>query len=359
MIKGHGGNIQDAAAVLNCRVDELIDMSSNLNPLGPPEGLFEHLKSHMDEILRLPEVDAGGIVAVIARRYGLYKDHILAGNGTTQLIYTIPQALDPRRSIIVGPTYSDYADALSMYHRAFDFFLTSEADQFLPDLDALGESARTADCVFICNPNNPTGRLLEKEELVGMIEACPDTIFVIDESYLPFVSRAEEISFLHEPFMDNVLVLSSMSKIFRIPGLRTGFLMGPDRLIEKFRPFMTPWSVNSLAHAAVMYLSDDAHGIDAFIDTSVGFVTQARDRFLQQMKDVAGIRFFPSHTTFLLGRLSGGHTACGVYEALLQHRILIRNCANFRGLSDQFIRVSLKDVTTNDLLAEKLTQVLS
>ncbi|MBU0992566.1 MAG: pyridoxal phosphate-dependent class II aminotransferase [Proteobacteria bacterium] len=358
MIKGHGGNVRDAAEKLDCRIEDIIDMSSNLNPIGWPEGFHDYLKDHLQVIGSLPEVDAGGICRKIADRYGLEKKNIIAGNGTTQLIYAIPQALSLSHSLILAPTYSDYGDALSMYERPFGLFFATEDNGFRPDMEALSLVAQKKDAVFICNPNNPTGQVIPKEDLTRIVKTCPDTLFVIDESYLPFVPNYQALTFSNAPLFQNVLVLNSMSKIFRIPGLRTGFLIGHAGIIEKFHRFMTPWSVNSLAHMAVFYLTDPENGIDAFIKKTITFVEEERTRFLSRFRHVKNITFFEGHTPYILGKLIGPQKAGPVCDALLSHRILIRNCTNFKGLSDRFIRVSLKDRDTNTKLADKLIQIL-
>jgi len=121
MITGHGGNIYDVARRLGCKPFEIIDMSSNVNPIGPPPGLKEHLKEKLDLITALPEVDAKEISTTFANRYGLDPECVLAGNGTTQFIYTIPQVLGTRKALIIGPTYSDYADACTMHKVEFDY----------------------------------------------------------------------------------------------------------------------------------------------------------------------------------------------------------------------------------------------
>jgi threonine-phosphate decarboxylase len=359
MIRGHGGNIQEAAEKLKCSVDEMIDMSSNLNPLGPPPGLFEHLKSHISTILSLPEVDSRGVVTRAAKRYGVGEQNIIVGNGTTQLIYLIPQALSLKRSLIVSPTYSDYADALTMYGKPFDYYFVTEEAGFRLDMEGLDREAENHSAIFICNPNNPTGRLSEKEALDRLIKKHSGTLFVIDESYLPFVSGFEERTFFKPPLMKNVIVIASFSKIFRIPGLRTGFLVGHGDLIEKFHRFLTPWSVNSLAHAALFYLLDPENGVDRFLKESIDFVETERLRFMARFQSARGAVFFEGSTPFILGKAQGGHTAASICEALLHRRILIRNCSNFQGLSDRFFRVSLKDQKTNLLLADALASILS
>lgn len=353
MINGHGGNIYDMAQRLGCELSEIIDMSSNVNPLGPPPGLTAFLKKNMDTILALPEVDAKNAVYAFARRYNIDPHLVLAGNGTTQFIYTIPLALESRKVCILGPTYSDYADACVMHNIRYEFLIAEESLGFQPDINRIQKNIEGSDTVFICNPNNPTGVLIPADELEQLCGSHPGTYFVIDESYLPFVHHRDDQSMLGRG-LPNVIVLNSMSKIFRVPGLRIGFLISPENIIERFMRYILPWSANSLAQAAVSYLMEQEAETDAFIENTRVFLEAERSRFEKTLVNTSGIKFFPSTTSFILARVFGNHTAHEVLNSLAHDRILIRNCSNFRGLSDRFIRVSLKTQDINTLLAEKL-----
>lgn len=163
MIIGHGGNKQHLAASLGCGVDEIIDMSSNLNPLGPPEQIERVICDNLVKIKSLPEPDAMSMRDGFARYHGIDTGQVVAGNGTTWFIYTIPLAIAAKKILIVGPTYSDYKDACLMHGIQFDHFFTRSENGFDLDIERLSKAAETADTVFICNPNNPTGSLIGKE----------------------------------------------------------------------------------------------------------------------------------------------------------------------------------------------------
>ena len=157
MLNGHGGNIFEMARRHGCHADNILDMSSTINPLGPPPGLMDYLRTNLSVATRLPEVDSGETARQYAEYLSVNPHRILAGNGTTQFIYAIPQALESRRILIVGPTYSDYADAWKMHGVSATMMMASESDNFMPDLALLNKKLAEADTVSICNPNNPTG----------------------------------------------------------------------------------------------------------------------------------------------------------------------------------------------------------
>ncbi len=250
MISGHGGNIYEMAQKLGCDPAEIVDMSSNVNPLGPPPGLLDFLREKMSGIMALPEVDAQDVIRAFASRYQVPPELVLAGNGTTQFIYTIPRALGTQRACIIGPTYADYADACIMNKVPHDHLILQDSDAFHPDMNRIHAEIAGYDTVFVCNPNNPTGALIPVDEIERLCRSHPNTWFIIDESYLPFVAQSHDHSVLNRG-ISNAIVLNSMSKIFRVPGLRIGFLVASGAIIEKFLHYMLPWSVNSLAQAAV------------------------------------------------------------------------------------------------------------
>jgi len=356
MIIGHGGNIYEAAKELSCSPADIIDMSSNMNPLGPIEGMVEHIIENMDAMTSLPDADAVRISTLFAERYNLDPDHILAGNGSTQFIYSLPLALKTHKALISGPTYSDYGDACNMHGVPHEHVTAEEEMDFNPDLDRINAKIEDHDTIFICNPNNPTGALIQPEKIKQICEAYPDKWFIVDESYLPFVFESENFSMINSG-LSNVIVLNSMSKIFRIPGLRVGFLIAPDNVIQKMLKYMLPWSVNCFAQSAVMYLMTHHNGVDRFINETREYIEKEKTNLIKMFSRNNSIKFYPSSTGFIIARLMNGLTASYVCRELIQSRILIRNCSNFIGLSEQYIRISLKTSEINYVLGEKLNEI--
>lgn len=361
MITGHGGNVKSLAQRSGCPINEIIDMSCNLNPLGPPSGLEDYLMENIREIRSLPEPDAGEMVRKFAGYHDIDHKRVMAGNGTTSFIYTIPAALKSKHLLIAGPSYADYRDGCIMHNTAFSFCLAEKKLLFQPDLSKISElisdKKNEIDTVIICNPNNPTGTLVQKSNIIELLEKHPDTFFVIDESYLPFVDNAEEISLTAETGFPNLMVLSSMSKIFRIPGLRTGFLSAHPDIVENFMKYYQPWSVNALAQAAVIYLLENRDKTDSFIKKSRKFIKKEKQLFYDSLSSCSGIRLFASETYFIIAELLNDITADKVCRIVGDEKILIRNCANFHGLSDRFVRFSLKERKINMKLAGILKKI--
>jgi threonine-phosphate decarboxylase len=240
-----------------------------------------------------------------------------------------------------------------MHNIHFEYFIAQESQGFKADINLIKKQVKGFDTVFICNPNNPTGVFYTAAEIESLCRAFPDIYFVIDESYLPFVTSGDHESLIGRS-LPNVIILNSMSKIFRISGLRIGFTIASENVIEALTRYSLPWSVNALAQIAVRYLMEHKAEVNSFIDRTHELIETEKKRFTEKLKNAAGMKLFASTTSFILAKLAHPHTADAICEALLHERILIRNCSNFKGLSNRFIRISLKNSDTNLRLIEKL-----
>jgi len=353
MLTGHGGNVYALARKIGCSPLAITDMSSNVNPIGPPPGLLEYLSDNLNSATRLPEVDGGSIIDAFSKNYCVAPENILVANGTTQFIYTIPLGISSRKVLIVGPTYADYKDACIMHNVEYEYLITDESKEFALDMEQISRKIKGFDTVFICNPNNPTGTMIPADKLRSLVRSHPDVIFVIDESYLPFVVNGENES-MALSMGENVILLNSMSKIFKIPGLRIGFLISSKPVIQRLRRYALPWSVNSLAALSVKYVMEHSVLIDDFIGKTQIFLEREKRLFCEAVEEKTEIKLFPGKASFLLARLPGELTSDMVCNYLAEKKILIRDCTNFTGLSDKFIRVSLKTEKSNNLLARLL-----
>jgi threonine-phosphate decarboxylase len=355
MIHGHGGNVAALARQLNCEPAQIIDMSSNINPLGPLPGLIDHLKSQLHRVGVLPEVDNRTAVEMMAKVFGVDAGCLLAGHGTTQFIYTACRALNVRTAMVLGPTYADYADVCHAHGVMVRHWMAVPTDGFAVDMVRMNQAISNCDVVFICNPNNPTGCLIPGADLEQLCREHPDTHFIIDESYMPFVADGETHSLLGCA-LDNVSVLYSISKIFGVPGLRAGFLVANRSTIQRFERLAHPWSLNSLAQEAICYIGKKQIAVKDFIQQTRSYLSYERQKFMAFMSDCGRITLYPSVTSYILMRLPPNESADSICTALSHQRILVRNCSNFRGLSDQYIRMALKTPEMNRIAAARLAE---
>ncbi len=347
----HGGNIIATASSLGLQVDELIDMSSNLSPLGMVPGLRAVLEKGIDQIGYLPEATSAALCSLFADHNGCQPQQVVAGNGTTDFIYDLPTMARFRKAVIVNPTYSDYRLACDYAGLPWQSFGLTFPD-FAVDFAALADTLEGGELLFLCNPNNPTGHLVPVEALRTFIAQHPLTTFVIDESYLPFT---QEPSLVSDDLPENLFVLCSSSKIYGIPGLRLGFLVSSEKNMAAIRERQRPWSVNRLAQLAGEFLLSQG---DSYVRDVQAFLARARPSFVEELRALPALTVVPGVTNFILCRL----TAMGageLAEKLLADHIMIRNCASFDGLDDSYFRVSLKNGHDNRLFLDALAAVLN
>jgi len=346
----HGGNIIDTAKKIGCTVDNLIDMSSNLNPLGADDGLLAYLRDTIDQIAHLPESNSTTLRESFADKYNLSSKQVMAGSGTTEFIFSIPAAIPANRAIIITPTYADYFTACARADLTVETFTTDP--HRLVDLKALAKILHGDELVFLCNPNNPTGSFLPTDDLLTLINNHPKTTFIIDESYIAFSNNPSLLDF---PLANNSFVLCSYSKIFCIPGLRLGFLAGSAANIKTITMNSKPWGVNRLAQLAGEYLVREGERIKK---STLSYLEKERQRVMTAMEKFPSLDCQPGTTNFILCKIKEGMSAKQLYEKLLQQGIIIRDCQNFINLGQNYFRFSLKTTEQNDLFIKALGDIL-
>lgn len=316
LIQGkHGGDIYKAAKTLGVDICEISDFSSNVSSFRPESlGKLNFLES----ISILPEPYSRSLKEAYAFKNKLSLEDISITSGTTEAIEKICRIYSGKKAFIKRPTYSDY--------------------EFYCDMFSLCQTPtyESADVCFICNPNNPTGETFCREKLLELINKNPQTMFVVDESYMPF--HINEPDFTLQNFLiDNLIVLRSFSKIFGVPGLRLGFaITGNKKIVDTIESMVSPWSVNSLAQEAGKLLVEE----NSF-EVAVKF-SKIKELFLQELKKFENIEVTPSDVNFILCKIEGRESK-DIFESCLKDKVLIRDCSNFKGLDKGYVRFSLKE----------------
>lgn len=349
----HGGTIVATARAMGVPMTELIDMSSNLSPLGMAPGLKAVLTQALPQLGHLPEIDNQGLELAFARHGGCAVTEVVAGPGSTEFIFALPEVVNCQRAVIVQPTYNDYAVACDRQGLEIYPYFLKAADDFCLDLADLGQQLRSGDLLFLCNPNNPTGQVLASADIYNFVQEHPQVCFVVDESYLPFIRAVSLVGMGRLP---NLFILCSSSKIYGIPGLRLGFLVASAAMLAPFRERMLPWAVNRLAQVAGEYLL--AQG-EAYVTQVQDYLVMERANFVAALAALPGLRVFPGQTNFILCHLEGEYDAPWLAAELVRSRIMIRNCVNFTGLDKNYFRVSLQAVEQNNYFLQELANRLT
>lgn len=337
MIGGHGSDTYKYK-------DIRIDFSSNIYRNCDHEGLFCHLANELDNVVNYPEPTPQSLEIELAMLLGLKPEEVMVTNGATEAIYLIAQTFRHGKSAVLQPTFAEYADACRIHeHEISNIFFTSLAE--------FDRQTYESNLIWICNPNNPTGTVIEKEDLVDFIEKKQDAIFVIDASYAPFTKKPL-ITPKEAANMPNVLMLHSMTKEFAIPGLRLGYVTGNETLLHQIRLQRMPWSVNQVAIDAGHYLlmHKDEYEID--LDSLI----EECERMANKLKKLGVIDVWPSDSHILLCKLRIGK-ASALKEYLAQeHGILIRDASNFASLDEGFFRIAMQTPEEDDELINAIIE---
>lgn len=334
MIKGHGDDIYDFP-------DIRINFSSNITPSGINPSLKNHLCSCMDCIVRYPDPLGEILAHQIEHQKHLSADSVMITNGAVEAFYLIAELFQGKRSLIFYPSFSEYEDACRKSNHRMEFFHHST----FGDVDYSG-----IDLVWICNPNNPDGRIYDREKLRQQIKDSPETVFVVDEAYSDFLNKDISLeTCLSEN--KNLIIVKSLTKTLAIPGLRLGYLLADSSIIDELQRQVMPWRINSLALEAGRFCFNNLEGNKYEI---AGYLQESR-RFQDAINDIDGYRVEFSSTTFFL--VVAPLSAAVLKKHLSQnYGILIRDASNFRGLSENYFRVSVQSSKGNNQLIKALKE---
>ncbi len=340
------------AAAANLPAEEILDFSANINPLGPPVWLRPVISSAVSDIVHYPDPECTRLVKAASDYFGVSEEEILAGNGSTELLYLIPRVCRVKKAVIPVPAYADYAVAAGLAGLAVEKILLKEADGFVTDLRLLERSLGGNELVFIGQPNNPTGLLCDAEQLRTLAKRCPGTFFVVDEAFAGFIEGVDSLTRRRPP---NVIVLCSLTKFFAVPGLRLGCAIGEPGVIGEMRSTIPPWSVNTLSQAVgEAALRDGLYAVE-----TRKYVRKMREELAEKLKAIPGLTVYPGEANFLLVRIDSGSTdARQMARRLLRRGIAVRVCDNFDGLDRRFFRVAVRTEDENDRLCDAIRSAL-
>lgn len=340
MLFGHGDDFY------NSQNEVKINFSSNVWHGANLEKLQEHLNSQFDKLTRYPEPDAASVKRLLARRYEIKEENIVVTNGSITAFYLLAQAWKNAKSIIAVPSFSEYEDACRLHGHEISFFSTGE------DLSEV--SFEGQDFCWLCNPNNPDGKLIHRIELLRMIAANRQTTFIIDQAYVSFTTEEmlKPSDIKNNP---NLILVQSISKAYNIPGLRVGYIVASPEKIEEISKYIIPWSINAIAIEASKYILIHP----AQFTLPIRKWQRETADFIYQLTKLDGLEVLPTATTFFLVRLRKG-TAADLKQYLWDnYNILIRDASNFRGLDETYIRLSTQTKNENEQLIDAIREWLA
>ncbi len=344
----HGGNIYRASQTYGLKIENILDYSANINPLGLPEGLKDMLISGFDNLVNYPDPEYTGLKKEIARYLGVAEERIIPGNGASEIIYLLFEVLRLKRVLIPAPSFNEYMQAAHAAGAETDFFELKEANNFRLPVDELLDKAKSGyDALLLCNPNNPTSTLLSREELYQILRftSSRGVHVILDEAFIELTvgSNRNSMAEALEEF-NNLFIVRAFTKLFAIPGLRLGYGLGSIDLVKAMWNRKVPWSVNSLASSAAPLLNNSAE----YLERTAAWLAEEKDRFYKELSTLQGLKVFEPQTNFLLIKIMLPFlTVGGLKEKMARSGILIRDASNFTFLNDKFFRIAVKDRESN------------
>lgn len=354
----HGGEVLDAAAKSGFRREDVLDFSSSVNPLGPSKKALEAAINAFKEIPSYPDSNSNELRQTIADYYKLTKDNVIVGNGSTELMYLFAETFMKKgdTAVIPAPTFGEYENAVRKTGEEIKFVKMNK--NFNIDESDLKREMSGAKIVFLCNPNNPTSILIPNKTLTSIVEHAlqQDSLVFLDEDFLEFVENEKTLSMIHKIHdYPNLFILRSFTKIFALTGLRVGYGIASEEIVNAMLCAKIPWNVNCLAQAAaIAALKDEEH-----LKVTRMFIKKEKAQLAATLNEIKSFKVYPSAANFFFIDIrKSGLTAAELKNKLLSHGILIRDCTSFRGLDEYYIRVAVKTRTENERLIEAFKQIV-
>jgi threonine-phosphate decarboxylase len=354
----HGAEVIGAAKESGLKPQEILDFSSSVNPLGPSKQALVKGKKAFTQISAYPDSNSNNLRDAIARHYGINRDNLVIGNGSTELMYLFTEVFlkNGETALIPAPTFGEYEAAVSKAGGTPKFVKLGK--DFSLESEAFKLSMAGVKLVFFCNPNNPTSQLIPQETLKDLIEtALEENILVfLDEDFLEFVDEEKKLTMINNiQKYSNLFVLRSFTKIFGLTGLRIGYGIANKEIIDVLLCAKIPWNVNCIAQtAALAALNDEAH-----LSITRDLIRKERIWLANKLETLKMLTFYPPDANFFFIDIRKSTlSASELRTRLLRQGILIRDCTSFRGIDEFWIRVAVKTHDENERLFTALKQTL-
>jgi threonine-phosphate decarboxylase len=331
---------------------DIIDFSSNINPLGPSPRAVKSIKSNLKTLPVYPDPESSDLKKILQKYIKIPSSQIVVGNGATEIIYNFCRAfLSSKTNVLIPiPTFGEYEAAARLSGAKITFFKTFDLekniDNFISKLPHNG-------CIFICNPNNPTGHLISKNNLEKIVLHAKrkNSLVFVDECFIELVPQHDESIINMIKKNDNLIILRSLTKSFGLAGIRIGYGVSSKTIISILNKIKIPWNVSGLAQKA----AKESLFTPNYMSRSRKLISQELEYLKTNISKLDKFDCYDSVTNFILIKTKIDSSL--LQKKLLQKKILIRDCSNIRGLNHNFIRIAVKTRKENQKLLRALKEV--
>lgn len=348
----HGGDIY--------RHKVEMDFSVNTNPLGPPDSVVKAIKQHAMDIVHYPDPVCEKLKEAIASYEKVKAEHIICGNGAAELIYSLVQTLKPEKALLVEPGFSEYERAMKALGASCLYYLCRREEKFKVKKDILNYITPDIGMIFLCNPGNPVGEVIERSLLIEILNLAKAYYIpvLLDECFLDFLENSASYEIL--PFYQeypNLFILKAFTKIFAMPGLRLGYAIScQEDLLQHMEAGLPSWHVSMLAQICGVEALKDA---DYYLKETKTYLKKEKEAMIGQLKSL-GYEVYGSNANYIFfsNRFPKKEAKIcqDLYQQALADQILIRDCRNYPGLGLGDYRIAIKSREENRHLMQWLKE---
>jgi threonine-phosphate decarboxylase len=354
----HGGDVWGFARKFNIPLEKVLDFSGPINFLGPSQKAVEAVKEYARLIRFYPDPDPVGLREEIASYVGqgTSSNNIILGNGSIELIYMITETFQGKfKAVIPVPSFSEYEKAVlrvggEVIFVQLPFNFTLEPEKVM---QAITDDTKI---IYICNPHSPSGTLYSRQTILDLAEFCQKKgiIVSVDENYIEFSDKGNDATVAgYVKKYDNLFVIRSVTKFYGMPGIRFGYAIAAENLINTLQTVRQPWSINGLAGCATLAAFNDKE----FIEKTKQTIAREKIQFSKKIMEIGGLHAFPSETNFLLVKITSPKiTSTELRNELGKEGLLIRDCCTFVGLDNTFFRLTVRSAEDNERLVNALKE---
>ena len=328
----HGGDVYSYAEAYG---GAPLDLSANINPFGIPEKVRQAMHAAVEDCTRYPDPFCRAARRAIGAAENISPDWLYCGSGAADVLDRLAAVLHPKTALLTAPTFAEYERTLA--GADVRFHLLREDEGFAVTERILSDITPKIDVVYLCNPNNPTGRTVEPQLLHRVVEKCAqnDIWLIVDECFNDFLTDGARHT-LKDRLADypGLVILRAYTKMYAVPGVRFGWCMTANtELIEGLYRAGQPWNVSVIAQACAAA----AAGEPEYAAQTAARIEQERTYLTEELTR-RGLTIYPGEANFLLFRSQDE----ALHDKLAARGVLIRNCANYRGLGAGYYRVAVK-----------------
>ncbi|HHW58420.1 MAG TPA: histidinol-phosphate transaminase [Clostridia bacterium] len=324
-------------------------MDANETPFELPEGVIKNIQEIVkySQVNVYPDPTAEKLKEELARYCKVVPTNIFVGNGSDEIIHLIMLAFINKGDVVAYPhpsfamysVYSKIAGAVEIPVKLEEDYtydvgsFTEVIEKYRPKL------------VFLCNPNNPTGSVIEREDIIKIIRKS-NGIVVVDEAYFEFYGNTI-VDAINE--FENLIVLRTLSKAFGLAGLRVGYAVSNEKILEYLNLVKSPYNINSFTQRIALEVLRSG-----VLRERVNYILNERKRLINELSKIKGIKVYPSKANFILVKFKDAEYA---HKKLLERGILVRDFSKVEGLEGA-LRITVSTKEANDYLINVLKELL-